>query len=244
MSEVVLELDNVVKRFDDNEVLSGVSLRLHRHEVVCLIGASGSGKSTLLRCANLLETIDSGSISLFNQSLLDDRVDPDLVRRHIAMVFQTFNLFPHLSVLDNVLLGPVHALKRNKAEAREEAREMLSRIGLLERANEFPDRLSGGQQQRVAIARSLVMRPTLLLLDEVTSALDPTLVGEVLDLLRDLAHQGTTMLIATHEMNFARNVAHQIAYLDRGVLLEQGTPDELFTNPRHESTKNFLNRVR
>jgi polar amino acid transport system ATP-binding protein len=244
MSEVVLELDNVVKRFDDNEVLSGVSLRLHRHEVVCLIGASGSGKSTLLRCANLLETIDSGSISLFNQSLLDDRVDPDLVRRHIAMVFQTFNLFPHLSVLDNVLLGPVHALKRNKAEAREEAREMLSRIGLLERANEFPDRLSGGQQQRVAIARSLVMRPTLLLLDEVTSALDPTLVGEVLDLLRDLAHQGTTMLIATHEMNFARDVAHQIAYLDRGVLLEQGTPDELFTNPRHESTKNFLNRVR
>ena len=244
MSEVVLELDNVVKRFDDNEVLSGVSLRLHRHEVVCLIGASGSGKSTLLRCANLLETIDSGSISLFNQSLLDDRVDPDLVRRHIAMVFQTFNLFPHLSVLDNVLLGPVHALKRNKAEAREEAREMLSRIGLLERANVFPDRLSGGQQQRVAIARSLVMRPTLLLLDEVTSALDPTLVGEVLDLLRDLAHQGTTMLIATHEMNFARDVAHQIAYLDRGVLLEQGTPDELFTNPRHESTKNFLNRVR
>jgi polar amino acid transport system ATP-binding protein len=241
---VVLDLDRVVKRFGDNEVLSGVSLQLHRHEVVCLIGASGSGKSTLLRCANLLERIDGGSISLFGQSLLDERIDPDLVRRHIGMVFQSFNLFPHLSVLENILLGPVRALKRDRAEAREEALALLERIGLRDRADEYPDRLSGGQQQRVAIVRSLAMRPALLLLDEVTSALDPTLVGEVLDLLRDLAANGTTMLIATHEMNFARDVARQVAYLDHGMLVEQGTPAEIFTNPQHQSTRTFLERVR
>jgi len=241
---VVLDLDHVVKRFGDNEVLSGVSLQLHRHEVVCLIGASGSGKSTLLRCANLLERIDGGSISLFGQSLLDERVDPDLVRRHIGMVFQSFNLFPHLSVLENILLGPVRALKRGRDEAREEAYALLERIGLRDRADEFPDRLSGGQQQRVAIVRSLAMRPALLLLDEVTSALDPTLVGEVLDLLRDLAANGTTMLIATHEMNFARDVARQVAYLEHGVLVEQGTPEQIFSHPQHESTRTFLERVR
>jgi polar amino acid transport system ATP-binding protein len=242
--EVVLELTDVVKRFGENEVLSGVSLQLHRHEVVCLIGASGSGKSTLLRCANLLETIDAGSISLFGQSLEDERIDPDLVRRHIGMVFQSFNLFPHLSVLDNILIGPVHALKRHRAEVRDDALALLDRIGLRDRADDYPERLSGGQQQRVAIVRSLAMRPSLLLLDEVTSALDPTLVGEVLDLLSDLAHQGTTMLIATHEMNFARDVAKQVVYLDKGVLVEKGTPEEIFTNPQHESTRNFLERVR
>ncbi|HEV3266780.1 MAG TPA: amino acid ABC transporter ATP-binding protein [Acidimicrobiales bacterium] len=244
MSDVVLELDAVIKRFGDNEVLRGISLQLHRHEVVCLIGASGSGKSTLLRCANLLETIDGGSIILFGQSLLDPRIDPDLVRRHVGMVFQSFNLFPHLSVLDNVMLGPVRAQKRKGADVREEALTLLARIGLRERADEYPDRLSGGQQQRVAIVRSLAMRPSLLLLDEVTSALDPTLVGEVLDLLTDLARQGTTMLIATHEMNFAKDVAHQVVYLDKGVLVEQGTPKEIFSNPKHESTRNFLERVR
>ena len=244
MSDVVLELDAVVKRFGNNEVLRGVSLKLHRHEVVCLIGASGSGKSTLLRCANLLETIDGGSLTLFGQSLLDPRIDPDLVRRHVGMVFQSFNLFPHLSVLDNVLLGPVRAQKRKGDEVRDEALALLGRIGLRDRAADYPDRLSGGQQQRVAIVRSLAMRPSLLLLDEVTSALDPTLVGEVLDLLTDLAHQGTTMLIATHEMNFARDVAHQVVYLDKGVLVEQGTPQEIFSNPKHESTRNFLERVR
>lgn len=242
--EKVLELDSVVKRFGENVVLRGVSLTLDRHEVVCLIGASGSGKSTLLRCANLLETIDGGTISLFGQSLLDERIDPDLVRRHIGMVFQSFNLFPHLSVLENILIGPVHALKRRRSEVRDEALSLLERIGLRERADDFPDRLSGGQQQRVAIARSLAMQPSLLLLDEVTSALDPTLVGEVLDLLRDLARHGTTMLIATHEMNFARDVAHQVAYLDNGVLVEQGTPEQVFTNPQHESTRAFLERVR
>jgi len=244
VNDVVLELNAVVKRFDDHEVLRGVSLQLRRHEVVCLIGASGSGKSTLLRCANMLETIDGGSVSLFGQSLLDPRVDPDLVRRHIGMVFQSFNLFPHLSVLDNVLLGPVRALKRKKSDARDEALALLDRIGLRDRADDFPDHLSGGQQQRVAIVRSLAMRPDLLLLDEVTSALDPTLVGEVLDLLSDLANQGTTMLIATHEMNFARDVAHQIAYLDQGVLVEQGTPDQIFNAAQHASTRNFLERVR
>jgi len=243
-NEVVLDLNNVVKKFADNEVLRGVSLQLHRHEVVCLIGASGSGKSTLLRCANLLETIDGGSISLFGQSLLHDHIDPDLVRRHIGMVFQSFNLFPHLSVLNNIVLGPVRALKRKPAEVREEALALLERIGLRDRANEYPDRLSGGQQQRVAIVRSLAMRPSLLLLDEVTSALDPTLVGEVLDLLRDLAASGTTMLVATHEMNFARDVARQVAYLDHGVLVEQGTPEEIFNHPQHESTRTFLERVR
>ena len=241
--ETVLELDSVFKRFAEHEVLSGVSLSLHRHEVVCLIGASGSGKSTLLRCANMLETVDAGQISLFGQSLNDERIDPDMVRRHIAMVFQSFNLFPHLSVIDNILLGPVHALKRKRAEVRDDALELLERIGLRDRADDFPDRLSGGQQQRVAIARSLAMRPSILLLDEVTSALDPTLVGEVLDLLRDLAASGTTMLIATHEMNFARDVAHQVVYLDNGVLVEQGTPEEIFTNPRHASTRAFLGRV-
>ena len=225
-------------------MLRGISLNLHRHEVVCLIGASGSGKSTLLRCVNLLETIDGGTITLFGQSLTDVRIDSDRVRRHTGMVFQSFNLFPHLSVLDNIVLGPVYAMKRKRAEVREEALALLERIGLRDRADEFPDRLSGGQQQRVAIVRSLAMRPTLLLLDEVTSALDPTLVGEVLDLLRDLASSGTTMLIATHEMNFAKDVSHQVAYLDKGVLVEKGTPEQIFTSPQHEATRLFLERVR
>jgi polar amino acid transport system ATP-binding protein len=244
VSEVILELDAVVKRFGDNEVLRGISLNLHRHEVVCLIGASGSGKSTLLRCVNLLETIDGGTITLFGQSLTDVRIDSDRVRRHTGMVFQSFNLFPHLSVLENVLVGPVRALKRKRSDVLDEALQLLERIGLRDRADEYPDRLSGGQQQRVAIVRSLAMRPALLLLDEVTSALDPSLVGEVLDLLRDLAHTGTTMLIATHEMNFARDVAQKIVYLDGGVLVEQGTPEQIFTNPQHESTRLFLERVR
>jgi polar amino acid transport system ATP-binding protein len=244
MTNVILELDSVVKRFGENEVLRGISLSLHRHEVVCLIGASGSGKSTLLRCANLLETIDGGTITLFGQSLGDARIDPNLVRRHIGMVFQSFNLFPHLSVLDNIMLGPIYALKRKRADVHDEALALLDRIGLRERADEFPDRLSGGQQQRVAIVRSLAMQPSLLLLDEVTSALDPTLVGEVLDLLTDLAHHGTTMLIATHEMNFAKDVSHQIAFLEKGVLVEKGTPDQMFNDPTHEATRKFLERSR
>jgi polar amino acid transport system ATP-binding protein len=244
MNYAVLEMDSVVKRFGDNEVLRGVSLELRRHEVVCLIGASGSGKSTLLRCVNLLERLDGGGIKLFGHSLTDPRIDPNLVRRHVGIVFQAYNLFPHMTVLDNVALGPVRAHKRNRDEVNEEALVLLDRIGLRERANDYPERLSGGQQQRVAIVRSLAMRPSLLLLDEVTSALDPSLVGEVLDLLTDLAHQGTTMLIATHEMNFARDVAHEVAYLDKGVLVEKGTPEKIFTDPDHEATRNFLSRVR
>ena len=236
----VLSLQNVSKRFGDTEVLRGISLELNRHDVVCLIGASGSGKSTLLRCANLLERIDGGDIQLFGQSLLDPRIDEDLVRRNIGMVFQSFNLFPHLTVLQNVMLGPVRALKRPSDEVRDEAMALLTRIGLADRANEYPDRLSGGQQQRVAIVRSLAM----LLLDEVTSALDPTLVGEVLDLLRELAHDGTTMLLATHEMGFAREVATNVVYIDQGVVLEQGAPSAMFDNPQEEATKLFLSRAR
>jgi len=243
MSSVVLRLSSISKRFGSTTVLSDVSLDLHRHEVVCLIGASGSGKSTLLRCANLLETIDGGDITLFGQSLRDPRVDPDLVRRHIGMVFQSFNLFPHLSVLDNIVLGPVHALGRKRAEVVDEAMALLERIGLSDRADDFPDRLSGGQQQRVAIVRSLAMQPALLLLDEVTSALDPTLVGEVLDLLRDLAAGGTTMLIATHEMAFAKDVAHQVVFLNQGVIVEQGTPEQIFSHATHEATRTFLERA-
>jgi len=242
--DVVLTLEGVTKRFGDHEVLRGVSLQLHRHEVVCLIGASGSGKSTLLRCANLLESIDAGDIALFGQSLLHPHIDPDLVRRQIGMVFQSFNLFPHLNVLDNVMLGPLYALKRPADDVRDESLALLERIGLRDRALDFPDRLSGGQQQRVAIVRSLAMRPALVLLDEVTSALDPTLVGEVLDLLRDLAGEGTTMLLATHEMGFAREVADQVIFLDDGVIVEQGTPEQLFDHPRHEATRAFLERVR
>jgi polar amino acid transport system ATP-binding protein len=243
MTDPVLQMTSVVKRFGHHEVLRDVSLTLHRHEVVCLIGASGSGKSTLLRCANLLETINGGDIALYGQSLLDPRIDPDLVRRQMGTVFQSFNLFPHLSVMENIALGPVRALKRPLDEVRDEARALLARIGLEDRADDFPDRLSGGQQQRVAIVRSLAMRPALLLLDEVTSALDPTLVGEVLDLLSDLARSGTTMLIATHEMNFARDVAHQVVFLDQGVIVEQGAPDEIFDRPRHEATRAFLGRM-
>ena len=243
MSEVILSINNVTKHFAEREVLKGISLDLHKHEVVALIGQSGSGKSTLLRCANLLEPVSSGEISLYGQSLQDPTIDADAVRRHIGMVFQSFNLFPHLSVLDNVMLGPVHSLKERREVARERALGLLERIGLASRANEFPDRLSGGQQQRVAIVRSLAMQPALLLLDEVTSALDPTLVGEVLDLVRELASAGTTMLIATHEMAFAREVAHQVAFLDDGILIEKGSPEKIFTNPAQESTRKFLERI-
>jgi polar amino acid transport system ATP-binding protein len=242
VSEAILELTKVVKRFGDTEVLRGVSLSLERHEVVCLIGPSGSGKSTLLRCANLLEPLDGGSVSLFGQRLDDPRVDPDRVRRHIGMVFQSYNLFPHLDVLENILLGPVRAQRRPRAEVREEALALLERIGLADRAHDFPDRLSGGQQQRVAIVRSLAMRPSLLLLDEVTSALDPSLVGEVLDLLADLARQGTTMLVATHEMGFAREVGHRVVFLDGGVVVEAGPAAEVLDSPREAATRAFLER--
>ncbi len=239
----MLRAVGVHKSFGALEVLRGVDLAIAAHEVVCLIGSSGSGKSTLLRCCNLLERIDSGKIELFGHDLGDERIDEDLVRRHTGMVFQAFNLFPHLSVLDNVTLAPRRVLKLERTLAEQRARELLSRIGLADKASEFPDRLSGGQQQRVAIVRSLAMRPRLLLLDEVTSALDPELVAEVLDLVRELAHQGMTMLIATHEMGFAREVANDVCFLEGGVIVESGPPEQIFGDAREPATRRFLQSI-
>lgn len=243
MSDVVLSLRRVSKRFGDREVLRNVSLDLHENEVVCLVGASGSGKSTLLRCANLLEDIDDGEIAFIGQSLHVDGIDPDIVRRHIGIVFQSFNLFPHLSVADNVALAPRRALGQTRQMALDTALALLDRIGLKDRANDYPEQLSGGQQQRVAIIRALAMNPRVLLLDEVTSALDPTLVGEVLDLLSELAGNGTTMLIATHEMSFARQVAHRVALLSEGELIEIAPTKEFFDRPQSVVTREFLSRV-
>ncbi|MBB5869000.1 polar amino acid transport system ATP-binding protein [Allocatelliglobosispora scoriae] len=239
----VLECRDVRKEFRGNVVLRDLSLDVAEHEVVVLIGASGSGKSTLLRCVNLLETLDDGSIHLDGEHITDPKTNPDLVRRRIGMVFQSFNLFPHLSVLDNVTLAPirVHGLSTAAAEAR--ALELLERVGLADKAREFPDRLSGGQQQRVAIVRSLVNSPRLMLLDEVTSALDPELVGEVLSLVRDLKGDGMTMLIATHEMGFARQVADRICFLEQGAILEQGPPEQVLGDPQQPRTRQFLQRI-
>lgn len=243
MSDVVLSLRNISKRFADREVLRGVSVDLHQNEVVCLVGASGSGKSTLLRCANLLEEIDGGDVVFFGQSLRAEGIDSDVVRRHIGIVFQSFNLFPHLSVADNVALAPRRALGVTRSDARDRALDLLERIGLHDRADDFPEQLSGGQQQRVAIIRALAMNPSVLLLDEVTSALDPTLVGEVLDLLTELAARGTTMLIATHEMSFARQVAHRVALLRDGELVEIAPTEDFFERPSSPFTQEFLARV-
>jgi len=242
-SPPVLRAAGVHKSFGSLEVLRGVDLLVAPHEVVCLIGASGSGKSTLLRCCNLLERIDSGTIELFGHDLGHERIDEDLVRRHTGMVFQSFNLFPHLSVLENVTLAPRRVLHLQRAIAEQRAREILARIGLADKASEYPERLSGGQQQRVAIARSLAMGPRLLLLDEVTSALDPELVAEVLDLVGELAHQGMTMVVATHEMGFAREVANTVCFLEDGVIVESGPPGRIFGSPTEAATRRFLQRI-
>jgi polar amino acid transport system ATP-binding protein len=236
-------LENVTKRFDELEVLRGINLTVDLHQVVCLIGASGSGKSTLLRCINLLEQVDEGTIIVDGKTITDGKVDVNALRRSIGIVFQAYNLFPHMTVLDNVTLAPIHARGLSKQAARARARELLANIGLADKADEFPDRLSGGQQQRVAIARALAMEPNLLLLDEITSALDPQLVGEVLALVRGLADVGMTMIIATHEMGFARDVADKICFLDAGVILEEGPAQQLFSEPREERTREFLRRV-
>jgi polar amino acid transport system ATP-binding protein len=236
-------LENVRKRFDELEVLRGINLTVDLHQVVCLIGASGSGKSTLLRCINLLERVDEGTIVVDGQTITQGRVDVNALRRSIGIVFQAYNLFPHMTVLDNVTLAPVHARGLSKQAARARARELLGNIGLADKADEYPDRLSGGQQQRVAIARALAMEPNLLLLDEITSALDPQLIGEVLALVRGLADVGMTMIIATHEMGFARDVADKICFLDAGVILEEGPAEQLFSEPREERTREFLRRV-
>jgi polar amino acid transport system ATP-binding protein len=238
-----LRIERLHKSFGALEVLRGIDLHVAEHDVVCLIGASGSGKSTLLRCVNLLEPIDSGRIFLHGDEITAPRVDVNRVRRRIGIVFQAFNLFPHMSVLRNVTLAPTKALGVSRAEAERAAMELLTRFGLADKRNEFPDRLSGGQQQRAAIVRALAMRPDLLLLDEVTSALDPELVGEVLSVIRELAQAGMTMLIATHEMSFARDIASSICFLDAGVILEQGPPEQILTAPREARTQQFLERV-
>jgi polar amino acid transport system ATP-binding protein len=238
-----LVLDGVRKSFGRLEVLRGVDLAMADHEVVALIGASGSGKSTLLRCVNLLEPVDRGRIVVEGEEITGKGVDVDRVRRRIGIVFQAFNLFPHMTVLRNITLGPIEALGLSRREAVARADDLLSRFGLLDKRDEYPDRLSGGQQQRTAIVRALAMEPDLMLLDEVTSALDPELVAEVLSVIRDLAEQGMTMLIATHEMSFARDIANRVCFLDDGVILEEGPPDRIFSRPEHPRTRQFLQRI-
>ena len=242
MTESV-RIDGLQKSFDDLEVLKGIDLVVQKHEVICLIGASGSGKSTLLRCIDLLEPIDAGRISIDGIDITARGTDQDAVRRRIGIVFQAFNLFPHMTVLQNVALAPVKVLKQSRERAAERSRELLERFGLADKADEYPDRLSGGQQQRVAIVRALAMDPDVLLLDEITSALDPELVAEVLDVIRELAAQGMTMVIATHEMAFARDVAHRVCFLDDGRILEEGPPDRIFSEPTNERTRRFLDRI-
>ena len=231
------------KSFGPNEVLSGISLAVAPHEVICLIGASGSGKSTLLRCINLLEPISSGRISLLGQDVTGPGVDANAVRRKVGIVFQSYNLFPHMTVLRNVTLAPTKALGVPRQQAEEHAGELLARFGLADKRAEYPDRLSGGQQQRVAIVRALAMQPQIMLLDEVTSALDPELVAEVLDVIRELAAGGMTMLIATHEMGFARDIANRVCFLEEGRIIEEAPPAELFTSPGDERTQRFLRRI-
>lgn len=241
----VVRVEEVWKAFGHESVLRGIDLEVGRHEVVVLIGASGSGKSTLLRCINGLEPVDAGRI------ILDDELDVtafdtnlDAVRRRVGIVFQSYNLFPHMSVLDNITLGPRKVLRIPGAEASQRAQDLLARFGLADKASEYPDRLSGGQQQRVAIVRALAMQPELMLFDEITSALDPLLVGEVLDAVRELKEEGLTILMATHEMAFARDVADRVCFLDGGVVLEQGTPQQVFGEPQERRTREFLVRIR
>ncbi|HVM24981.1 MAG TPA: amino acid ABC transporter ATP-binding protein [Candidatus Limnocylindrales bacterium] len=243
MTAAALLVEDLWKSFGDLDVLRGIDLAMDEHEIVCVIGASGSGKSTLLRCINLTEPIDAGRIVVEGEEITAEGVDVDRIRRRIGIVFQSYNLFPHMSVLDNVTLGPRQVLRRKRPEAEDQATELLERFGLIEKRDDYPDRLSGGQQQRVAIVRALAMDPDLLLLDEVTSALDPELIAEVLNVIRDLAAQGMTMLIATHEMGFARDIANRIAFVDEGRILEQGPPEQLFVEPREPRTRQFLQRI-
>ena len=238
-----VSVEDVSESFGELEVLKHVHLQVDLHQVVCLIGASGSGKSTLLRCINVLETVDEGLIAVDGQTVTDGEVDVNALCRKIGIVFQSYNLFPHMTVLQNVTLAPRKSRGFSKKQAEERARELLARIGLADKAREYPDRLSGGQQQRVAIARALAMDPKLMLLDEITSALDPQLVSEVIQLVRELAESGMTMIIATHEMSFAREVADRVCFLDAGVILEQGAPEQIFSAPGEERTRQFLQRI-
>jgi polar amino acid transport system ATP-binding protein len=242
VSEALL-VEGLHKRFGKLEVLRGIDLTLAEHEVVCLIGASGSGKSTLLRCVNLLEPVDAGRVVIHGEEITARGVDVNRIRRGIGIVFQAFNLFPHMSVLENVTLGPRKALRASRREAEAEATELLARFGLSDKRDDYPDRLSGGQQQRVAIVRALAMKPEVMLLDEVTSALDPELVAEVLSVIRELAEGGMTMLIATHEMGFARDIANRVVFLDAGRILEEGPPERIFSSPEQPRTRQFLDRI-
>jgi len=238
-----LEIDEVHKSFGHNEVLKGVSLNVERHEVVCLIGASGSGKSTLLRCVNALEEINSGEIRIEGDTVTGAGVDLNALRRDVGIVFQSYNLFPHMSVIDNVMLAPTKVGGISKDAARERGMQLLESVGMAEKAPAYPDSLSGGQQQRVAIVRALAMQPRVMLLDEITAALDPELVGDVLEIVRELAHGGLTMLLATHEMGFAKEVASQVCFLDAGQILERGPAEQIFEEPREPRTQQFLSRV-
>ena len=243
MTTEALHIEGLHKSFGTLEVLRGIDLVVAEHEVVCLIGASGSGKSTLLRCINLLEPIDAGRIVVAGEEITAEGVDLDRIRRRIGIVFQAFNLFPHMSVLDNVTLAPRRVLKVPRAKAEADAMELLVRFGLADKRDEVPDRMSGGQQQRVAIVRALAMRPDLLLLDEVTSALDPELVAEVLNVIRGLAVSGMTMVIATHEMGFARDIADRVCFLDAGTIIEDGPPAQILSDPHEPRTRQFLQRI-
>lgn len=234
----MIAINNVYKKFGDLEVLKGVDLNIQKGEVVCVIGSSGSGKSTLLRCMNKLESVTSGTIHI------DGKLTDDDTSKNIGMVFQRFNLFPHLTVLENIMLAPLVVKGESKDKLKEHAMQLLRKVGLEQKADVFPNQLSGGQQQRVAIARALAMAPKIMLFDEPTSSLDPELVGEVLEVMKSLAEEGMTMLIATHEMEFAREVSGRIIFLDGGVIIEDGTPEAIFENPEHERTKVFLNRMR
>ena len=242
MSEALV-LEDVHKSYGLNEVLRGIDLAVAPHEVVCLIGASGSGKSTLLKCVNLIEPVTSGRIVVDGEEITARGVDVNRIRRKIGIVFQAFNLFPHMTVLDNITLGPRKALGMGRADANRAAEALLERFGLAEKRLEYPDRLSGGQQQRAAIVRALAMKPKLMLLDEVTSALDPELVGGVLEVIRELAESGMTMVIATHEMGFARDIANRVCFLDAGLILEEGPPARIFESPENPRTQQFLQRI-
>ena len=243
MSIPVLALEKVRKAFGSEVVLEDISITVPEHTATVFIGASGSGKSTLLRCINLLEQIDDGVIRLDGADITNPSVDPDEIRRKLGMVFQSFNLFPHMSVVENIILAPMRVHSKSREQAIEEALELLARFGLREKAEQYPDRLSGGQQQRVAIIRSLAVQPRLLLLDEITSALDPVLVNEVLSTVRDLKEHGMTILLATHEMGFAKQVADEVCFLEHGRILEWGKPEEILENPKKPQTKEFLKRV-
>ena len=239
----MIEVKDLHKSYGKLNVLQGITETIQDQEVVCVIGPSGSGKSTFLRCLNLLETPTSGVITINGVEITDPKNDVNKIRENLGMVFQRFNLFPHMSVLDNITLAPIKVKGMNKAEAEKTAMELLKKVGLVDKANAYPDNLSGGQQQRVAIARALAMQPAIMLFDEPTSALDPEMVGEVLNVIRDLAQEGMTMVIVTHEMGFAREVADRVLFIDGGKVLEQGTPQELFQNPQQERTKSFLTKV-